>query len=90
MERLVAEAERRLPEDREGKEARLISVARADGRMESRIFWTNGKRDGALKRELETLETKLEKAELTQLLLMLTEKLMGQESEENDEEVDIN
>jgi hypothetical protein len=83
MERLVAEAERRLPEDREGKEARLISVARADGRMESRIFWSSPEKRRKMGEAVNRLRETHGDDELRELLVRLSEELLENGGEES-------
>ncbi len=82
MERLTAEADGRPPEDRDGKKARLISVARPDGRMDSEIIWTDPEADERMKAEMDRLIRESDPDQLKSLLVMLGEHLLGEQSGE--------
>lgn len=82
MERLMADADGRPPEARDGKEARLISVARPDGRMDSEIIWTDPETDGRMKAEMDRLIRETDLDQLKSLLVMLGEHLLAERSDE--------
>ena len=82
MERLMAEADGRPPEDRDGKKARLISVAQPDGRMDSEIIWTDPEANGPVKAEMDRLIREKNPDQLKSLLVMLGEHLLGERSDE--------
>lgn len=82
LERLAAEEERRLPEGESGKEARLVSLARPDGRMESEILWIDVEDVERSKETVERLVRENGTARLRALFVMLGEHLLGEKAEE--------
>ena len=77
LERLAAEERRRLPEGGEGKEARLISLTRPDGTMESEIVWTDRSETARVKEKMDRLIEENEPDQLKALLVMLGEHVLG-------------
>lgn len=78
LERLAAEERRRLPEGKEDKEARLISLTRPDGTMESEIVWTDRAEAARVKEKMDRLIEENEPDQLKALLVMLGEHLLGE------------
>lgn len=77
LERLAAEERRRLPEGKEGKEARLISLTRPDGTMESEIVWMNKEEMAGVKEKMARLIEGNDPNQLKSLLIMLGEHLLS-------------
>ncbi len=83
LERLAAEERRRLPEGGEDKEARLISLTRPDGTMESEIVWTDRSETARVKEKMDRLIEENEPGQLKALLVMLGEHLLGEKERED-------
>jgi hypothetical protein len=73
---LAAAERRRLPEGKEGKEVRLISLARPDGTMESEIVWMDREEAEIMKKKVFQMVRENEPNELKALLVMLGEHLL--------------
>jgi hypothetical protein len=80
LERLAAEERRRLPKGGKGKEARLISLTRPDGTMESEIIWTDQAKTAQVKKKMDQLIRDNDPDQLKALLVMLGERLLGGKS----------
>jgi hypothetical protein len=77
LERLAAAERRQLPEGREGKEARLISLSRPDGTMESEIVWTDREGTERVKEKMDRLVKENDPDQLKSLFVMLGDHLLG-------------
>jgi hypothetical protein len=78
MERLAAAERQQLPKGKEGKEARLISLTRPDGTMESEIVWTDWAETVRVKEKMDRLIKENEPDQLKALLVMLGEHVLGE------------
>jgi len=76
----------RLPEGQDSKEARLISLIRPDGTMESEIVWTDRSETARVKEKMDRLIEENEPDQLKALLLVMLGEHLLAEKERGDQQ----